>query len=123
MSDDPEVSEWGNPAGKPPVIRARIHNAWRGTRGTETSKYPEEEKETSISRVAASETERVQTGMRAIPGLRTARSGRKLGERLWESRPERVKAPYPKAEGSGRDPEYRETRETLREAGGTTPQG
>ena len=31
------------------------------TRGTETSKYPEEEKETSISLVAASERERAQT--------------------------------------------------------------
>ncbi len=33
----------------------------KGTRGTETSKYPEEEKETSISSVAASERERAQT--------------------------------------------------------------
>ena len=33
----------------------------KGTRGTETSKYPEEEKETSISSVAASESERAQT--------------------------------------------------------------
>lgn len=31
------------------------------TRGTETSKYPEEKKETSISQVAASERERAQT--------------------------------------------------------------
>ena len=31
------------------------------TRGTETSKYPEEEKETSIFQVAASERERAQT--------------------------------------------------------------
>ena len=55
------MSEWGNPAGKTPVIHAPIHNAWKGTRGTETSKYPEEEKETSISQVAASERERAQT--------------------------------------------------------------
>ena len=33
----------------------------RETRGTETSKYPEEKKETSISQVAASERERAQT--------------------------------------------------------------
>ena len=33
----------------------------RETRGTETSKYPEEKKETSISLVAASERERAQT--------------------------------------------------------------
>ena len=38
-----------------------------GTRGTETSKYPEEKKERSISTVAASEEERGQTG-----GLRTS---------------------------------------------------
>ena len=40
------------------------------TRGTETSKYPEEEKETSIFLVAASERERGQTGS-LLPGLRT----------------------------------------------------
>ena len=40
------------------------------TRGTETSKYPEEEKETSIFLVAASERERGQTGS-LRPGLRT----------------------------------------------------
>ena len=40
-----------------------------GTRGTETSKYPEEEKENlSISKVAASEMERAQTVMRASRG-------------------------------------------------------
>ena len=33
----------------------------RETRGTETSKYPEEKKETSISLVVASEEERGQT--------------------------------------------------------------
>ena len=40
----------------------------KGTRGTETSKYPEEKKETSISQVAASERERAQTGVRAHRG-------------------------------------------------------
>ena len=40
----------------------------RGTRGTETSKYPEEEKETSIPSVAASERGRAQTVMRASRG-------------------------------------------------------
>ena len=42
--------------------------AREGTWGTETSKYPEEEKETSISKVAASEMERAQTRMRASWG-------------------------------------------------------
>ena len=40
------------------------------TRGTETSKYPEEEKETSIFLVAASERERGQT-ISLLMGLRT----------------------------------------------------
>ena len=48
MSYDPEMSEWGNPPEETSGIHAPTHNAWRGTRGTETSKYPEEEKETSI---------------------------------------------------------------------------
>ena len=40
----------------------------RGTRRTETSKYPQEEKEKSIPKVAASEMGRAQTGMRAFRG-------------------------------------------------------
>ncbi len=40
----------------------------KGTRGTETSKYPEEEKETSIFLVAASERERVQTSFTGVAG-------------------------------------------------------
>ena len=47
----------------------------------------------------------------------------RLTERFWESRPERVRAPYVKTEQAERDPEYHETRETLWEVGGTTPQG
>ena len=39
-----------------------------GTPGTETSKYRKEEKETSISLVAASEEERAQTGELAPRG-------------------------------------------------------
>ena len=39
-----------------------------GTRGTETSKYPEEKKERSISQVAASERERAQTERHAFRG-------------------------------------------------------
>ena len=44
-----------------------------------------------------------------------------LVERFWESRPERVKAPYVKADETLQDPEYHETRETLWEVRGTTP--
>ena len=76
-----------------------------------------------ISKVAASEMERGQTGMRAFRGSDRRPDSGSPAERLWESRPERVKAPYGKATGSRQDPEYRETRETLREVGGTTLQG
>ena len=43
-----------------------------GTRGTETSKYPQEKKETSISLVAASEGERGQTREHAPWGCGSA---------------------------------------------------
>ena len=61
MFCEPQISEWGNPREQTSRIHTPIHNVWKGTRGTETSKYPEEEKETSISLVAASERERAQT--------------------------------------------------------------
>ena len=43
----------------------------RGTRGTETSKYPEEKKVKTISQVVASEREAAQTMCRNIHGVRT----------------------------------------------------
>ena len=46
-----------------------------GTRGTETSKYPEEKKETSISKVAASEMEVAQTEEHAFRGCGPAEAG------------------------------------------------
>ena len=52
------------------------HIVWtEETRGTETSKYPEEEKERSISQVAASERERAQTREHAFWGCGPARDG------------------------------------------------
>ena len=41
----------------------------RETWGTETSKYPQEKKEKSILLVAASESERAQTGCRNTTGV------------------------------------------------------
>ncbi len=41
-----------------------MHRVWRRTWGTETSKYPEENKETSIPSVAASEIGIAQTVLR-----------------------------------------------------------
>ena len=40
------MSEWGNPLEQTSSTVKPIHNLTEGTRGTETSKYPEEEKET-----------------------------------------------------------------------------
>ena len=51
------------------------------------------EKETSISRVAASEMERGQTVVRAQRGSDRIIDSVILAERFWESLPERVKAP------------------------------
>ena len=62
---DPQVPEWGNPAG---VMPRRPHPNQIGceeaTRGTETSKYPEERKSSETPRVAASESGRAQTRAR-----------------------------------------------------------
>ena len=94
----------------------------RGTRGSETSKYPEEKKENSITLVVASEEVRGQTG-----GLRTAgvEGGRQLtiaDLKLLERSTGEGDSPV--REGKDREsvPEYRGTREILWEAGGTTPQ-
>ena len=76
-----------------------------------------------ISKVAASEMERGQTGVRACRGSDRGIDSVSLMERFWESQPKRVKVPYVKFRRSKRDPEYHETRGTLWEVGGTTPQG
>ena len=67
--------------------------------------------------------ERGQTGVRALRGSDRVIDSVILVEWFWESQPERVKAPYMKPEDSERDPKYCETRGTLQEVGGTTPQG
>ena len=55
-----------------------------GTRGTETSKYPEEKKENSIPRVAASEMESAQTEEHAFRGCGPATCTRDLSRRVLE---------------------------------------
>ena len=67
MPCDPRMSEWGNPMGAIPSRRN-----WCGgrTRGTETSKYPEEKKIRMIAQVVASERAVAQTGaVEAAPGV------------------------------------------------------
>ena len=56
----------------------------RGTWGTETSKYPEEEKSTEISQVVASESERGQTRSSNTSGVRTRISIPEDSQILWE---------------------------------------
>ena len=52
---DPRVSEWGNPASTSWSSWGEYIAPEKRTRGTETSKYPEEKKSTEIPQVAASE--------------------------------------------------------------------
>ena len=61
--------------GHAPSLPAEYIGRREPTRGTETSKYPEEEKSTEILLVAASERGRAQTGAHAYRGCR-ARTGR-----------------------------------------------
>ncbi len=109
------IPEWGT---QPPSWAATRSETIRSgdNRGTETSKYPEEEKSTEIARVAASESARAQTGYGAkagavaYPALRDAEPGppgpgrsqkpRSSGT-AWEGRPQRVRAPYAKDEDCG----------------------
>ena len=68
----------------------------RGTWGTETSKYPEEEKSTEISRVVASESERGQTNDSNIVGVWTGTCTLKRSRKGWEALPKKVRVLYAK---------------------------
>ena len=113
--------------------------AGRGTGGTETSKYPEEEKSIEMPGVAASETgrrpnrRRVNPAGVAPPGLQGEASGvpqgpggvtNRMGSgTAWEGRRHRVRAPYAKPlRLPGLVPEYAPTRGTGAESGGTALQ-
>ena len=115
------MGEPGRGNARSPMNESIVHE--EGTRGSETSKYPEEKKENSITLVVASEEVRGQT-----VGLRThgveGRRQPKVGDpKRLESRSREGERPV--GEGDNREPvpEYRGTREILWEAGGTTPQG
>ena len=87
----------------------------KGTRGTETSKYPEEEKSTEIAGVAASETAPAQTHARASlrallheglwdrafhgPQTMDAVTNPRGSGTAWEGRRNRVRAPYANPRG------------------------
>ena len=91
--DEPEtgldsgISEWGNP----PAVNSGYLREQKGTQGTETSQYLEEQKETSIPSVAASEHGTAQTGWLAIRGCRTSGRDSDLTTRsIWKDAPEQV---------------------------------
>ena len=139
---DPGVSEWENPPGptswQPPPEHIR---RGRATGGTETSKYPEEEKSNEIPLVAASERGPTAKpaaacsaralrrrgcgasdagGPRLPPARRQSgsvaeRQGKAGETGLWPRRRNRDTRAVAR-------PEYRRTRETRWEAGGTTLQ-
>ena len=66
-----------------------------------------------IPGVAASETGRAQTRVRAPWGSDRVIDSSNVAEWHWKDQRERVKAPYAKHKMTRRDPEYYETRETL----------
>ena len=70
----------GTPAMKNRGAHGESNSHARGTRGTETSKYPEEEKSNEIPQVVASERGRGQTGGSDAAGVRTADRISKLTE-------------------------------------------
>ena len=93
-----------------------------GTRGSETSKYPEEKKEKSIPLVVASEEGRGQTeGLRTL-GVVGLQSPTITDPNTLESVTEGSDSLVGEGEDRQQVPEYRGTREILWEAGGTTPQ-
>ena len=93
-----------------------------GTRGSETSKYPEEKKENSITLVVASEEVRGQTAGLRTSGVAGLRELTIADPKLLERGAEEGDRPVGEGEDREQVPEYRGTREILWEAGGTTPQ-
>ena len=103
-----------------PMNESIVHE--EGTRGSETSKYPEEKKENSISLVVASEEERGQTSCLRTAGVEGSRHATIAEPNPLESGIKEGDNPVGECNDSQIDPEYRGTREILWEAGGTTLQ-
>ena len=81
----------GTPAMKNRGAHGESNSHARGTRGTETSKYPEEEKSNEIPQVVASERGRGQTACSDAYGVRTAKTYLQVNRTAWEGGPERVR--------------------------------
>ena len=84
---------WKHNVGNTALLPAECIGGIEPTRGTETSKYLEEKKETSIPSVAASESGTAQTGIR--PGVAEAMRGYKTtaNQSVWNVAPKRVTVP------------------------------
>ena len=94
----------------------------KGTRGSETSKYPEEKKENSIPLVVASEEGRGQTVSLRTHGVAGLRDLTIADLKVLERDTKEGDSPVGEGDNRYQVPEYRGTREILWEAGGTTPQ-
>ena len=87
--------------GQPNASDCIIRRSRKRTRGTETSKYPQEKKVNTIPPVVASERGGAQTGAVAMPrrGYRSdAKYKSEDRRKVWKDLPQRVKVPYPKFE-------------------------
>ena len=83
----------GQPTGRNgPVPLPEPIGQEEGTRGTETSKYPQEKKERSIPSVAASERGRAQTINLRIDGVvgSPLKPLQSLAEAIWKGPPQKV---------------------------------
>ncbi len=83
----------GQPTGRNgPVPLPEPIGQEEGTRGTETSKYPQEEKERSIPSVAASERGRAQTTYLRMSGVvgSPLMPLLSLAEAVWKDPPQKV---------------------------------
>ena len=120
-SVDIRMGEPGRGNARSSMDESIVHE--RGTRGSETSKYPQEEKINNDSLSSGERTGKRPNRGACSPGLWVSiRHCKTLIEEIWKGQPERVRAPYMKASSSQLKPEYRRARGIRREAGWTTIQ-
>ena len=91
------MGEPGRGNARSPMNESRVHE--EGTRGSETSKYPEEKKENSITLVVASEEVRGQTGGLRTTGVAGERDLRIADPKLLERGTEDGDSPVGEGEG------------------------
>ena len=114
------MGEPGRGNARSPTNESIVHE--EGTRGSETSKYPEEKKENSITLVVASEEVRGQTMGLRTTGVEGLRHLKVADPKRLECRTSESYSLVGEDKDREQVPEYRGTREILWEAGGTTPQ-